>query len=313
MTLFGTTIGVLLNLIFPAYLIVLSLFAIMLFSIWKTILNLRKLRADAARAPVPRVVNDDEAERNTSAEAASLLAKEEKNECVSLLSSQTLWSNVLILGIWLFIFATAVMKGGGESPVSIVKACSWAYWLLFGGVGPILYGFTFVVGLWLRSKTGVTAIPSPAEDIKWNRRNTLVYPWIACAAGLAAGLMGVGSGVVIGPLLLELGMRPETGSATTAFMILFTSSSVTVQFLILGRLPPGYSLPLVFAGFATGLIGKYGINELVKKYNKPYYLVGCLILFLVSGTAALGALGIYQIIIGQAQRGFSVEPVCNSG
>ncbi len=30
---------------------------------------------------------------------------------------------------------------------------------------------------------------------------------------------GVGSGVMIGPLLLELGMRPEPASATTAFMI----------------------------------------------------------------------------------------------
>lgn len=55
--------------------------------------------------------------------------------------------------------------------------------------------------------------------MEWNSRNTVLYPWFAFAAGLAAGMMGVGAGVVIGPLLLELGMRPETGAATTAFMI----------------------------------------------------------------------------------------------
>jgi hypothetical protein len=41
MTLFGTTVGVLLNLIFPAYLVVFSLFVVMLFSIWKTWVKVR--------------------------------------------------------------------------------------------------------------------------------------------------------------------------------------------------------------------------------------------------------------------------------
>lgn len=55
--------------------------------------------------------------------------------------------------------------------------------------------------------------------MEWNKRNTILFPWLSFAAGVAAGMMGVGAGVVLGPLLLELGMRPETGAATTAFMI----------------------------------------------------------------------------------------------
>ena len=43
-------------------------------------------------------------------------------------------------------------------------------------------------------------------------------------AGMLAGMLGIGGGMVINPLLLELGMKASVVASTTGFTILFTSS-----------------------------------------------------------------------------------------
>lgn len=45
-----------------------------------------------------------------------------------------------------------------------------------------------------------------------------MYPSICSVAGLVAGLFGVGGGIVKGPLMLELGVRPDV-SAVKSFDI----------------------------------------------------------------------------------------------
>ena len=59
---------------------------------------------------------------------------------------------------------------------------------------------------------------------------------VSACAGVLAGLLGIGGGLVKGPLLLELGMRPQAAAATSGFMVLFTASSTTLQFLLAGAL-----------------------------------------------------------------------------
>ena len=59
---------------------------------------------------------------------------------------------------------------------------------------------------------------------------------VSACAGVLAGLLGIGGGLVKGPLPLELGMRPQAAAATSGFMVLFTASSTTLQFLLAGAL-----------------------------------------------------------------------------
>lgn len=49
------------------------------------------------------------------------------------------------------------------------------------------------------------------------------------AAGAIASLVGVGGGMVIGPLLLQLKIIPAESSATSGFMMVFTALSGTIQ------------------------------------------------------------------------------------
>lgn len=42
------------------------------------------------------------------------------------------------------------------------------------------------------------------------------------------------SSLVVGPLLLEMGVHPLVGVATSSFTVLLTGSSTAIQFLIMG-------------------------------------------------------------------------------
>merc|ERR1712056_171686 len=55
-------------------------------------------------------------------------------------------------------------------------------------------------------------------------------------AGVAAGLLGIGGGMVIGPLFITLDMQPKVGSSSCAFMILWTALSGVVQYAFAGKL-----------------------------------------------------------------------------
>lgn len=71
------------------------------------------------------------------------------------------------------------------------------------------------------------------NDIKWTKGICLKFPIYGFLCGILAGLLGIGGGLVLGPLLLELGLHPLISTATTNFLVLFTSSSTSVQFILL--------------------------------------------------------------------------------
>ena len=47
------------------------------------------------------------------------------------------------------------------------------------------------------------------KDIQWTKETLAKFPKIALLAGVAAGLLGIGGGMVIGPLFMEIEMQPQ--------------------------------------------------------------------------------------------------------
>jgi len=121
-------------------------------------------------------------------------------------------------------------------------------------------------------------------DIDWSRTLQLGSAVTASFfVGVVAGLLGLGGGELMAPLLLALGMRPQVASATSGFMILFTASSNLVHYLSEGILSPfmDYVLLFLFLGFLSALTGRFTSIFLVGKLHHPSILVFSLGLLLV--------------------------------
>ena len=113
-------------------------------------------------------------------------------------------------------------------------------------------------------------------DLKYTKRNTMVWPSYFFISGLLASLLGIGGGMVIGPLLLEIGLNPVVSNATTACMTLFTASAATLQYLVTNQDSFDYFLWYLVITFFAGLIGRKFIQGYLKRTGKQAVVVALL-------------------------------------
>lgn len=104
-------------------------------------------------------------------------------------------------------------------------------------------------------------------------------------SGIASGVLGIGGGLIIAPLLLEIGIEPQTTAATSSFLVLLVASSIILQFILKGMQNLSYAPFLFVWSMFAALIGVILMRKLIQKYGRPS-LVG-IGLAVCIGTAAV--------------------------
>ncbi|CAK0852132.1 unnamed protein product [Prorocentrum cordatum] len=131
-------------------------------------------------------------------------------------------------------------------------------------------------------------------------------------AGTLAALCGIGGGMVMGPILLDLGFLPQVQSATTATTLFVMSTSTCLTFLVAGTVPVDYVVWLAVATGVGAVFGKALIGYAVKKLRRP-----SIIMFLLAGIIALSVVvlaitGIVDIVNDiQHGRDMSFQSFCS--
>jgi len=184
-----------------------------------------------------------------------------------------------------------ILKGGnGINPLHITCG-SGIYWFLTFAVIP----FTFTIAYFARrhlveryySKKNL-GYTYHEGDVEWNEWHTILYPACCSVAGLCAGLFGIGGGIVKGPLMLEMGTKPQVASATSATMILFTSAAASASYLLFNSINLQYACALFPLGFCCTLVGQIGLNAIVKYYGRASFVILCIASVIGMSTFAMG-------------------------
>jgi uncharacterized membrane protein YfcA len=115
--------------------------------------------------------------------------------------------------------------------------------------------------------------PYHYSDIKWSKEIIFKYPIYAFFGGIMAGLLGIGGGLILGPMLLDLGINPIISTATSNFLVLFTSSSTTIQFIILGMMNFKYGLVCTICSTLGSFIGTILIQKLIEQTRRSSILI----------------------------------------
>lgn len=151
-------------------------------------------------------------------------------------------------------------------------------------------------------------------DIKWSLSNSIRYSSICSLAGVAAGLLGIGGGMVKGPLLLEMGVDPQVSAATAATMILFTSSATMTQFLLFRVISTNAAIQFAFLGMVGALIGQKAIGAVLKKYKRVSVITFSLAVVIGASCLLMGLTGIIQVNKDlRAHENLGVSSVCDAG
>jgi uncharacterized membrane protein YfcA len=213
--------------------------------------------------------------------------------------------------VWVTVIAIAVLKGGSrlQSPLPFVSCNDGGYWGVLG-VGLIILG---LLQIWIRHLI-LYSSSSTQADIHWNRKNTLTVPLVSLPAGLIASLCGIGGGMVIGPILLELGARVSSVPATSTFVVLVTASSSTIQFVLTGNLPFFYAITFATLGGSGTLMGIYMQDFILKRSeNANFVIVLVITTILIASTGLMGYSGIRNVIRLSEMEGanFGLRNLCH--
>ncbi|TDH65799.1 hypothetical protein CCR75_007198 [Bremia lactucae] len=112
-------------------------------------------------------------------------------------------------------------------------------------------------------------------DIQWTKKMVIFFPLGCAAAGIVAGLFGVGGAIVASPILLELGSVPEVASSTTALMILYSSAAATVEFAVFKMITWDWALLLCGVAFVVTSLSQIVILGFVRRTGRQSIIVLC--------------------------------------
>merc|ERR1719277_289393 len=142
----------------------------------------------------------------------------------------------------------------------------------------------------------------------------LKYPMAAFGAGFLGGLLGLGGGIIMSPVLVEVGMHSEAVQATTALFVFLSSSLATIQFARLKLHVWHYVLWYGSVCVLATILGQHLCDIYVRK-NKRYSLITLAISgVLLASLSALLFIGVGQVFedfyMGR-QMWFATERLCN--
>ena len=224
--------------------------------------------------------------------------------------------------LWAALFVAAYLRGGKSgagsvSPVGIRTCVGWYWALVFlpPAVGVLA---SRAAGSHLRAKRARLLESGAAGGGGCDLRvdtSAEVWRYVAWAfgAGLGSGLLGIGGGMILGPLLLELGVDPRVSAPVTHFMVLFTSSMTVIQFAVIGQLLAGHAAWYSSLCLLASVVSAVGLVAALKKYGLGGSVIILCLGFVIGLSAAMVAveLGI-SAADGGFDEGFSREALCGA-
>jgi len=208
---------------------------------------------------------------------------------------------LIALVLWLFLGIMAYLKGHSSN---IVSCGSVGYWLVVSTIVGFNILCASLISRALRRKqsaynpiemTDEGAFLSPGE-VHWTTRNAIYYPVMAIFAGIGASMLGIGGGMVLGIILLEMKLHNEALSATSGVATFFTASGSAGQFLLAGQIRGDYGALFCGVGVLSTILGQYGINAYIKKHNMSYMIIYSLAAITFGSIVAVFVLGGHDLV-----------------
>jgi len=330
LTLAGALVGGFVNKLAPELLITVLLVILLALTSDRTLKKGIKLykKESAARsaqlAELAAVASEEESEGEAllgDEEEAKKTPAEVTPELMAIIDEERQtapgWKVGVLLGMFALIVSINLAKGGGAFPSPLGIECgSSSFWFATFLMFAALVAIALSVRDYLVKRTadkdrlGYRYVEG---DFHWDATATLKYPSICFFAGMCAGLFGIGGGIVNGPLFLELGTLPGVTSATTACMILLTSTTAATTFLVFGLVQLDYATRLFWVGVAATAVGQLGMSYLIKKSGRQSYVAFSIGAVVSLSCVLMGIHGLFSLAYSAEDEGHHKAGICVKG
>ncbi|GKB10438.1 sulfite exporter TauE/SafE family protein 3-like protein [Tanacetum coccineum] len=214
------------------------------------------------------------------------------------------WKEVgLLVFVWLSFLGLQIAK-------NYTTTCSTWYWVLNLLQVPISLGVSGyeAVGLYKGTRT----ISSKGHAVSNLGVGQLVFYFVlGFSSGMVGGLLGIGGGLIMGPLFLELGIPPQAknvfaqsllengvqvSSATATFAMMFSSSMSAVEYYLLKRFPVSFALYFLIVATAATIFGQKVVRKRIMTLDRVSIIIFILAFTVFISAISLGGVGISNII-----------------
>ena len=201
------------------------------------------------------------------------------------------------------------------------ERCSWQYGALCAAQAVFSVITTVCAILQAHSlrSTAQTDLESPllreqkpiVSHHSWPMSQLVKCVVIVLFGGMVAGMLGFGGGMILGPLMLEMGIHPLVSSATSSVMVLFSASTATFSFAVADKL--NYQYAFVYGGLCAvaSIFGVAIISTSVRRSGKGSRIVFTLALIIATGALMQAVFGgteaVHDIRTGHH---ISFQPLC---
>lgn len=286
----GSSLGVVLGRVLPGTLLVILSMGLLLLAATKTakkgcsvykdckaIQSGMKKKKEAPPAPAPTQQENPGAPSGGGDALETPLSRPPQDN-----SMRVPWKIIgMMVAFNLFVLLDAMLQ---SKDIFGTVRCHGVYWASLIGLYP------FVIGaLWLGIK-GLRELAKFHEDRGDGQLegdpdvslgSAVRFASLTAVVGLLAGILGLGGGEFMVPLLLEFGLLPRVASATSGFLIAFSTSNDVIHYLIAGTLTPilGYAVACIVVanlGAFLGLILRDTAYMRANSYIVVFVLAGLL-------------------------------------
>lgn len=199
--------------------------------------------------------------------------------------------------------------------------CSWQYALICCAQAVFSLTTTGLFIFQAHNLRSVTASDLQVSLLTLQKPVVLQHSWsmskliqcvsIVLVGGMVAGMLGFGGGMVLNPLMLDMGIHPLVSSATSSVMVLFSASAATFSFATSGKLNYQYAVVYGTISAVASIFGVAVISTSVRRSGKGSRIVFTLALIIGVGAlmqAVFGGIAAVHDI--QTGRHLSFLPLC---
>jgi len=329
MLLSGALIGVMLNGMLPSVVILLILIFVLTLGAYKTgkramkisrsekeqsTTDLKELTSDADQVAQNVEMTTPETDKTEDAvEAGAVEVSSDVEEAVA--ESKIGWEYVMwkklgtVSLLWVILCVGVIIRGSsvGEESMAGIYYCSGAFWGVYAAIPIVQMAFSAYFGKIEIDRTAlddnlnaVQRTSSKAlldyKEVEWNWTNVARYMIYAFVCGTLAGCLGIGGGLVLSPLLLELGFYPAVASGISGMAVLVTSTSALLAYGLAKRVYWQFVIVLMPLTFISTMIGKVLIDRYAERNNKQSAIIWSVAIFLLLCLVMLTSRGLIELI-----------------
>lgn len=142
-------------------------------------------------------------------------------------------------------------------------------------------------------------------DIIWNNTNITKFIIISSLTGILSTYMGIGGGMLITPIMIQVGMIPEVVIATGSITTFFSSLISTLNYLLAGRLNFEYGILLSIMSMLGSLVGLKLSDLILNRLKRQSILI-----FIVSLILLISGVMLVNSVIMNDLGNFEIKNYC---